>query len=214
MRGNEERVEAMMEQVMRMMKTFMGEGAIGGVASATGKGMLVEEKVKASDNGKGSDSDSNSGSEVKGTRHSKDEQKCDRNNEKKGKNNMKREKKKGQDESEDDHEWVKMVSKKRARKNIIKDSSKSVELDFLYSSKEVGNKKEVSSDECSENERDVCKTVFMREVLQCERFNDHSSRDVYEFFKEYERYCQDKYGDKIAEDYELDRCMPPVAAGA
>ncbi|XP_068238631.1 uncharacterized protein, partial [Palaemon carinicauda] len=90
---------------------------------------------------------------------------------------------------------VKVVSNKRARKNIVKDRSMSVELDSLYSSEEVGNKKEGSSDDSSENERDVCKTVFMREVPLCERFNKHSIRDVHEFFKEYERYCQDKYGD-------------------
>ncbi|XP_068229220.1 uncharacterized protein [Palaemon carinicauda] len=71
----------------------------------------------------------------------------------------------------------------------------SVELDSLYSREEVGNKKEGSSDDSNENERDVCKIMFMRDVPQCERFNEHSSRDVYEFFKEYERYCQDKYGD-------------------
>ncbi|XP_068227433.1 uncharacterized protein [Palaemon carinicauda] len=68
-------------------------------------------------------------------------------------------------------------------------------MDSLYSNEEEGNKKEGSSDDISENERDVCKTVFMREVPRCERFNEHSSRDVYEFFEEYERYCQDNYGD-------------------
>ncbi|XP_068229112.1 uncharacterized protein, partial [Palaemon carinicauda] len=189
----------MMGQVMGMMKTLMGEGAVGGVASATGKGLLVEEKVKVGDNGKGSDIDSNSNTdseiEDKGIRHSKEEQKCDRKNEKKGKSDVKKEKKKCQDDSKDDREWVKVVSKKRARKSIIKDRSMSVELDSLYSSEEVGNMKEGSSDDSSENERDVCKTVFMREVPRCERFNEHSSRDVYEFFKEYERYWQDKYGD-------------------
>ncbi|XP_068243830.1 uncharacterized protein [Palaemon carinicauda] len=131
------------------MKTFMGEGAVGGAASPTGNGLIVEEKVK----------------------------------------------KKCQDDSKDDREWVKVVSKKRARKSMIKDRSMSVELDSVYSSEEVGNKREGSSDDNSENERAVCKTVFMREVPRCERFNEHSSRDVYEFFKEYERYCQDKYGD-------------------
>ncbi|XP_068246528.1 uncharacterized protein [Palaemon carinicauda] len=128
-----------------------------------------EEKANVSDNRVGSDSEI----EDKVTRHSKDDQKCNRKNEKKGKSNEKWEKKKGQDESEDDHELVKVVSKK----------------------KEKGNKKEDSSDDSTENEHDGCKTVFMREVTWCEKFNEHSSRDVYEFFKEYEKYCQDKYGD-------------------
>ncbi|XP_068205610.1 signal peptide, CUB and EGF-like domain-containing protein 3 [Palaemon carinicauda] len=42
-----------MGQVMGMMKTIMGEGAVGGVFSASGNGLVVEEKVKVGDNGKG-----------------------------------------------------------------------------------------------------------------------------------------------------------------
>ncbi|XP_068246859.1 uncharacterized protein [Palaemon carinicauda] len=169
----------------------MGEGAVRGVASATGKGLLVEKKVEVSDNGKRSDSDSISDSEVKGTRYRKDEQESERKDERKGKSDVKKEKKKCQDESEDDREWVKVVSKKRARKRIIKDRSMSAELDSLYSRVEVGNKKEGSSVDSSENERDEYKTLFMREVPRCERFNEHSSRDVYEFLNGYERYCPD-----------------------
>ncbi|XP_068235757.1 scaffold attachment factor B1-like [Palaemon carinicauda] len=190
----------------------MGEGAVGGVVSALGNGVIVEEKAKVINNGKGSNSDSNSNSdseiEDKGIRHSKDEQKCHRKNEMKGKSDGEKEKKKCQDESKDDPEWVKVVSKKRARKSMIKDKrSMSVELYSLYSSGEVGNKKEGSSEDSSENERDVCKTVFMREVPRCERFNEHSSRDVKEFFKEYERLetlARKKYGDGgINENKEL-----------
>ncbi|XP_068237399.1 uncharacterized protein [Palaemon carinicauda] len=77
MRENEERIEKRMEdmmgQVMGMMKTIMGEGAVGGVSSASGNGLVVEEKDKVGDNGKGSDSDSsNSDGDVedKGIRHS------------------------------------------------------------------------------------------------------------------------------------------------
>ncbi|XP_068209447.1 uncharacterized protein, partial [Palaemon carinicauda] len=88
-----------------------------------------------------------------------------------------------------------MVSKKRARETIIKDRSMSVELDSLYSNEEEGNKKEGSSDDSSENEHDVCKIVFMREVPRYGKFNEHRSRDIYEFFKEFEWYCQDMYGD-------------------
>ncbi|XP_068202994.1 uncharacterized protein [Palaemon carinicauda] len=173
-------------QIMNMIKEFMGEGAVGGVASATGKGLLVEEKVKVSNNGNGSDSDSNSDSEVKGTtcRYCKDEQKGERKEERKGKSDVKKEKKKCQDKSEDDREWVKLVIRKRARKSIIKDRSMSAELDSLCFNKEVGNKKEGSSDDSCENERDVCKTLFMREVPWCERFNELSSKDIYKFFKE------------------------------
>ncbi|XP_068221724.1 uncharacterized protein [Palaemon carinicauda] len=181
---------------MGMMKTMMGEGAVGGVSSASGNGLVVEEKDKVGDNGKGSDSDSsNSDGEIedKGIRHSKDEQKCNRKN-KKGKSDVKKEKKKCQDDSKDDREWVKVVSKKKGKKGMVKDRNLSVEVDSLYSNEEEGNKG-VDSDDSSENERDVCKNVFMREVPRCERFNEHSSRDVYDFFKEYERYCQDKYGD-------------------
>ncbi|XP_068204792.1 CCHC-type zinc finger nucleic acid binding protein-like [Palaemon carinicauda] len=58
----------------------MGGGAVGGVSSASGKGLIVEEKAKVRDNGGGSDSEI----EDKGIRHSKNEQKCDRKNEKKG----------------------------------------------------------------------------------------------------------------------------------
>ncbi|XP_068200592.1 DNA ligase 1-like [Palaemon carinicauda] len=105
MRENEEQVEAVTGQVMEMMKMFMGEGAVGGVVSASGNGLIVKEKAKVSNNRESSDSDN----EDKGIRHNKNAQKCNRKNEKKGKSNVKREKKKGQDESEDDHEWVKVV---------------------------------------------------------------------------------------------------------
>ncbi|XP_068223831.1 uncharacterized protein [Palaemon carinicauda] len=149
MQENEERIEkrmeAMMGQVIGMIKTFMGEGAVGGVVSASGKGLIVEEKA--------------------------------RKNEKKGKSSEKREKKKGQDESEDDHEWVKVVSKKKGKMGMIKDKNLSIELDSLYSNEER-NKKGLGSEESSENEVEVCKTVVMREVLRCDRFNEHSSRDV------------------------------------
>ncbi|XP_068233542.1 protein starmaker-like [Palaemon carinicauda] len=111
----------------------MGEGAVGGVSSVSGNGLIVDERAKVSNNGKGSDSD------------------CD--------------------------------------------SNSDSEIEDKGISEEVGKKKEGSSDDSSENERDVCKIVFMREVPRCERFNEHSSMDVYVFFKEYERYCQDKYGD-------------------
>ncbi|XP_068221841.1 uncharacterized protein [Palaemon carinicauda] len=201
MRENEERMEKRMEdmmgQVMGMMKTIMGEGAVGGVSSASGNGLVVEEKGKVGDNGKGSDSDSSNSDgdiEGKGIRHSKNEQKGERKDERKGKSDVKKEKKKYQADSKDDREWVKVVSKKKGKKGMVKDRNLSVEVDSLYSNEEEGNKG-VDSDDSSENERDVCKTVFMREVPRCERFNEHSSRDVYQFFKEYERYCQDKYGD-------------------
>ncbi|XP_068242291.1 uncharacterized protein [Palaemon carinicauda] len=88
---------------------------------------------------------------------------------------------------------VKVVSKKKGKKGMVKDRNLSVELDSLYSNEEEGNKGVGSED--SENEVEVSMTVFMREVPRCERFNEHSSRDVYDFFREYERYCQDKYGD-------------------
>ncbi|XP_068227404.1 uncharacterized protein, partial [Palaemon carinicauda] len=102
---------------------------------------------------------------------------------------------KGKSDSEDDREWVKVGSKKRSKKSIIKNRSMSVELDSLYSNEEEGNKKGLDSEDSKENEVEVCKITFMREVPRCERFNEHSSRDVYEFSKEYERYFQDKYGD-------------------
>ncbi|XP_068210793.1 golgin subfamily A member 6-like protein 22 [Palaemon carinicauda] len=55
MKENEERIEKQMEdmmgQVMGMMKTFKGEGAVGGVVSASGNGVIVEEKVKVGGNG-------------------------------------------------------------------------------------------------------------------------------------------------------------------
>ncbi|XP_068220171.1 uncharacterized protein [Palaemon carinicauda] len=201
MRENEERMEKRMEdmmgQVMGMMKTIMGEGAVGGVSSASGNGLVVKEKVKVGDNGKGSDSDSSNSDgdiEDKGIRHSKDEQKGERKDERKGKSDVKKGKKKYQADSKDDREWVKVVSKKKGKKGMVKARNLSVEVDSLYSNEEEGNKG-VDSDDSSENERDVCKTVFMREVPRCERFNEHSSRDVNDFFKEYERYCQDKYGD-------------------
>ncbi|XP_068226751.1 uncharacterized protein [Palaemon carinicauda] len=195
MKENEERMEKRMEdmigQVMGMMKTVVGEGAVGGVASASGNGLIVEED-RVSDNGDGSDSDI----ESKGPRHSKIGTKGDRKKEKKGKDSVKKEKKKGQGVSEDDHEWVKVVSKKKGKKGIVKDRTLSVELDSLYSNEEEGNKKGVDSEDSSENEvEEVCKTVFMREVPRCASFNEHSSRDVYDFFREYEKFCQAKYGD-------------------
>ncbi|XP_068204660.1 uncharacterized protein [Palaemon carinicauda] len=178
MQENEERMEAMMGQVMGMMKTFTSEGAVGGVASASGKGLIVEEKAKVSDNGEGSDREI----EDKGIRHLKDEQEGYRKNEKKGKSNVKREKKKRQDESEDDHEQVKVISKKKGKKRFVKDRNLSAELDSLYSNEEEGNEKGLGSEDSSEDEVEVCKKVVMREVPRCERFNEHSSRDVYDFF--------------------------------
>ncbi|XP_068209106.1 golgin subfamily A member 6-like protein 26 [Palaemon carinicauda] len=114
MRENEERMEAMKGLVMGMMKTFMGEGAVGGVVSASGNGVIVEEKAKVSDNGEGSDSEI----EDKEIRHRTDEQKFGRKNEKKGKSNVKSKKKNGQDESEDAHGWVKVVRKRVRRESL------------------------------------------------------------------------------------------------
>ncbi|XP_068210324.1 golgin subfamily A member 6-like protein 22 [Palaemon carinicauda] len=166
----EERMEAMMGKVMVMIKTFMGEGAVGGVSSASGNGLIVEEKAKL---GYGSGEClgrmlililTAATGKLKALdeelRHYKEREqklivekewllKCDRRNEKKGKSDVKKEKKKCQDESNDNREWVKVVSKKRARKSMIKDKSMSVELDSLYSSEEVGNKREGCTDDIS-----------------------------------------------------------------
>ncbi|XP_068236964.1 zinc finger CCHC domain-containing protein 7-like [Palaemon carinicauda] len=67
------------------------------------------------------------------------------------------------------------------------DSDSNIDREVKGTREEVGNKKEGSSNDSSENERDVCKPAFMREVPGCERFNEHSSRDIYTCFKEYER---------------------------
>ncbi|XP_068250776.1 uncharacterized protein [Palaemon carinicauda] len=48
---------------MGMMKTLMGEGAVGGVSSASGNVLILEEKAEVRYNGKESDSDSNSNSD-------------------------------------------------------------------------------------------------------------------------------------------------------
>ncbi|XP_068200737.1 CCHC-type zinc finger nucleic acid binding protein-like [Palaemon carinicauda] len=72
MRENEERMEAMKGQVMGMMKTFMGKGAVGEVSSASGKELIVQEKAKVSDNGEGSDSEI----EDKGIRHRHKKNEC------------------------------------------------------------------------------------------------------------------------------------------
>ncbi|XP_068236947.1 WD repeat-containing protein 43-like [Palaemon carinicauda] len=98
----EKRMEAMMGQVMVMMKTLMGEGTVGVVSQASGKGLIVEEKAKVSD--------SDSEIEDKEIRHSNDEPQGERKDERKGKIDVKKEKSKCQDESKDDHEWVKEVT--------------------------------------------------------------------------------------------------------
>ncbi|XP_068241714.1 uncharacterized protein [Palaemon carinicauda] len=104
MRENEEQLEkqmeAMMGKVMGMMKTFMGEGAVGGVITVSCNGVIVEEKANVSDNGEGSDSEIKD----KGIRRNDDKRKCERKNEKKSKSNEKKQKNKSQDESEDDHQ--------------------------------------------------------------------------------------------------------------
>ncbi|XP_068212611.1 secreted acidic protein 2-like [Palaemon carinicauda] len=84
---------------MGMMKTIMGEGAVGGLSSASGNGLIGDENAKVGDNGKGSDSDS---------------------------------------------------------------SNSDSDIEDKGISEEVGNKKEGSSDDSGENERDMCKTVYER----------------------------------------------------
>ncbi|XP_068223945.1 putative golgin subfamily A member 6-like protein 3 [Palaemon carinicauda] len=95
----EEKLSEEKEKLAVKKEKLLRENArlsFGGVASASGNGLIVEENTKVNDNGEGRDSEI----EDKEIRRSKDEQKCDRKNEKKCKSNMKRKKKKGQDEKE------------------------------------------------------------------------------------------------------------------
>ncbi|XP_066964919.1 uncharacterized protein [Macrobrachium rosenbergii] len=96
----------------------------------------------------------------------------------------------GSSDSEvDGGEWIK-VDKKRGKKSVMSKMDVSAEVDSLYS--EEGMK---GQSESSESEKEVRKAMYVREVPRCEKYNEYRSRDVHDFFREYERFCQDKYGE-------------------
>ncbi|XP_066959067.1 uncharacterized protein [Macrobrachium rosenbergii] len=93
----------------------------------------------------------------------------------------------------DGGEWIK-VDKKKGKKSVMSKMNVSVEVDSLYSEEGMKGQSESSESE-SESEKEVRKAMYVREVPRCERYNEYGSRDVHDFFKEYERFCQDKYGE-------------------
>ncbi|XP_066962164.1 high mobility group nucleosome-binding domain-containing protein 5-like [Macrobrachium rosenbergii] len=191
-----------------MFKEFFGEGAVGGGSPGSWDGPEGLQKVeKSGDESDGSDlgavkKEKKGEMLAKGKREDK-VKKGVRKEEKKGKGLRKDEKKvdigkleksKEQDESElDSGDWIRVVEKK-SKKSAVGRMDVRVEVDSLYSEECKKGQSETSASD-SESEKEVRKAMYVREVPQCEKYEEYGSRDIRDFFREYEGYCMAKYGE-------------------
>ncbi|XP_066983487.1 uncharacterized protein DDB_G0283697-like [Macrobrachium rosenbergii] len=220
----DKKLEGMMKSVEEMMKGRFrggfGEGAVGGRSSGTCEGAREKEKEEEVNGSVSDESDVEIGSKKrenerqgkekgnekqgKERRESKDKSGEEKGKKGKGKEIGKKGKevgkagKKGEGEGSSDSEvdggeWIK-VDKKRGKKSVMSKMNVSAEVDSLYSEEGMKGQSESSESE-SESEKEVRKAMYVREVPRCERYNEYGSRDVHDFFREYERFCQDKYGE-------------------
>lgn len=99
----------------------------------------------------------------------------------------------------------KQISRKQ-RKAMRKERKKKLCVsadDSLYSEEEQGKEcrneytsyEEESDSESESSSVEVHKGILIREVPRIEKFNVYSSRNVNEFFEEFENYCRHKYPD-------------------
>ncbi|XP_066941299.1 high mobility group nucleosome-binding domain-containing protein 5-like [Macrobrachium rosenbergii] len=211
----ESAVSRMQEMMKGMFKEFFGEGAVGGGSPRSWGGPEGLQKVEKS----GEESDgSDLGAvkkEKKGEMLAKGirEDKVKKGGEEKKKKGMglrkdekkvdigklekrlgKLEKSKEQDESElDSEDWIRVVEKK-GKKSAVGRMDVSVEVDSLYSEECKKGQSETSGSD-SESEKEVRKAMYVREVPRCEKYEEYGSRDIRDFFREYEGYCMAKYGE-------------------
>lgn len=89
---------------------------------------------------------------------------------------------------------TKKVGKLRDKKRYNKNLSKSI--DSLYTSSEEVRDESPGSESETEGEYRVQKSVLIREVPKIGKYNVYDSKDVGDFFKEFEEYCRERFGDK------------------
>ena len=79
--------------------------------------------------------------------------------------------------------------------------NKSKSQDSLYSESDSKDEEKneaesmTESEEESESDVEVLKSVILREPPKISKFEVYGTKDVYEFFEEYEDYCREKYGE-------------------
>ena len=89
----------------------------------------------------------------------------------------------------------KRMKKKKGKCQLTLERSKS--QDSLYSEKDSSSEdsEDKESDESEDSEADVLRSVVIREPPKIGKFNVNGTKDIMEFFEEYESYCKDKYGE-------------------
>ena len=100
------------------------------------------------------------------------------------------------DEDEDEEKMKKKkkkTSKQRRHERRMKAKSKSI--DSLYSSSDEGVSEDggSGSSESSESGIQVKRSVLIRDIPKINKFNVYGTKDVFEFFKDYEGYCKEKF---------------------
>lgn len=92
----------------------------------------------------------------------------------------------------------KTTSKNRRYARLVQ-TRHSKSIDSLYSSSNEGkgtsDSRETESETESTSDAGVHRSVLIREVPKVGKFNVYGPKDVKEFFKEYESYCREKFGE-------------------
>ena len=104
--------------------------------------------------------------------------------------------------SNGDGKKKKKTSKNRRHERKIQ-ARLSKSVDSLYTnSNESESETEVDSNETGSDvevgrKKKIERSLLVREVPKISKFDVQGSRDIGDFFKEYERYCKDKFGDNM-----------------
>ncbi|XP_064077860.1 uncharacterized protein LOC135195536 [Macrobrachium nipponense] len=174
------------EMMKEMMKGFFGEGAVGGRPTgycdgpgAVKKGTEQMEKSVSEE----------SGMVVVNEEKKEKVQNRDRSKQKGKKGVESMERAKGNKISKDGGQ-----DKKRMNEDENRVESKVQDESDLDS--EEGKKGQIGSSASeSRGEQEMRKVVYMREVPQNEKYEEYGSKDMGNFFGEYEKYCVANYGD-------------------
>ena len=88
----------------------------------------------------------------------------------------------------------KKKSKKGKKSNLFQISQS---RDSLYTKSDESESDwlKSESEETSDSEVEVQRSILIREVPKIEKFNAYGQKEVKDFFEEYENYCKEKYGE-------------------
>ncbi|RXG71119.1 hypothetical protein Avbf_04773 [Armadillidium vulgare] len=75
--------------------------------------------------------------------------------------------------------------------------NKGKSIDSLYSSSMDSEKEdeERESDQSTDTDYDVKRSILIRDIPKISKFNVYGTKDVHDFFKEYESYCKEKFSE-------------------